>query len=509
MSTLVSDKLIKPQISIDDILGECYKSISVFAKTFLPEAFNTPFSQLHNQINLAIDSGHKKIAIAAPRGLGKTTTAKALVEKSILFREYEFISYVSNSETVAEMQTENIKRELKTNKEIRKLFGDIQINVDDPEIDESFSKRSWVAFGNTFILPRGAGQQVRGLLYKNWRPQLIIVDDLEKKNELENPENRRKLKEWFHSDLEKSVDRYSDKWRIIYIDTLKHYDSLLQELLDSDEWYSLRLDLCDDEYNSLVPELISTTELRKEAEYHRQNGMLDVFYMEYRNMPISKEDTSFRQEYFKYFQPSEIAESDLENFVIVDPAKTAKIQSADSAIVGIGVNYRTNAIYIRDIVSGKMYPDEIYEQLFLMRQRLNAYTVGIEITGLEEFIKQPILNEMQKRKPSDHFDPVWLKARGGDVEGEKGKIKRIGSLVPYYRQGYIYHNQSNCAKLESQLLSFPRSALLDVADATAYIIELLELGQRYFTTPEISLEESEKEFASLEYDEPIASWRIV
>ena len=74
-----------------------------------------------------------------------------------------------------------------------------------------------------------------------------------------------------------------------------------------------------------------------------------------------------------------------------------------------------------------------------------------------------------------------LKARGGTPEGEKGKIKRIGALSPYYRQGYVYHNRNNCAKLEGQLLSFPRSGLVDVADATAYIIEVLELGGRYFS----------------------------
>ncbi len=497
--------------SMEDVLTMCAGNLGVFSKAFLPEAFFSPFSSLHNQILSALDSGAQKIAIAAPRGLGKTTTAKALVEKAILFREYEFIPWVSNSETVAEMQTENIKRELRTNREIRRLFGDVAINTDDIEFDESFSKRAWVAYGNTLVLPRGAGQQMRGLLFKNYRPQLIVVDDLEKKEELENPENRRKLKEWFYSDLLKCVDRYSDKWKIIYIDTLKHYESLLHELLDSDDWLSLRLDLCDDEFNSLVPDLISSDELKREAESHRAKGQLDIFYMEYRNLPISKETQNFRQEYFRYFTEADISGKQLENVVIVDPAKTATMNSADSAIVGIGVDYFTSAIYIRDIVSGKMYPDQVYEEMFAMRRRLNAHAVGIEVTGLEEFIKQPIQNEMMRRGPSDMFEPIWLKARGGDPGGEKGKIKRIGSLVPYYRQGYIYHNKINCAKLEGQLLLHPRSGLVDCADATAYIIEMLELGNRYFTSPPERSEDIENEFAELEseYEKPLGNWRSV
>lgn len=494
---------------IKDVLALCYSHIGIFCKTLLPEAFDTPWSVLHTQMLNAIDSGHQRICIAAPRGLGKTSLARALVEKSILFRDYEFITYISNSETIATMQTENIKRELLSNREIRRIFGSVQINADDPELDDSFSKQSWVAFGSALVMPRGAGQQVRGLIYKNYRPQLYVVDDLEKKEELENPENRRKLKEWFYSDLLKSVDRYSNKWRIIYIDTLKHYDSLLQELLTDPEWYSLRLDLCDDEYNSNAPHLISTEELKREVEAHRSKGILDVFFMEYRNLPISKEDASFRQEYFKYYDERDLDSKDIENIIIADPAKTANMRSADSAVVGIGVDYKTNAIYIRDIVSGKFFPDGLYDEIFSMRRRLNAHVIGIEVTGLEEFIKQPLTNEMLKRGSSDSAELVWLKARGGDPSGEKGKLRRIGTLVPYYRQGHIFHNPTNSMKLEAQLLSFPRSGLVDIADATAYVIEMLELGQRYFTTPEELPGSSEDEFAGLEYDPPIEDWRMV
>lgn len=490
-----------------DVLAMCYSHIGVFGKTLLPDAFSTPWSELHHSILDVIDSNYQKVCIAAPRGLGKTSIARALVERSIIYRDYEFILYVSNGETVATMQTENIKRELLTNREIRRLFGSVQINTDDPELDESFSKQSWVAFGSSLVMPRGAGQQVRGLLYKHFRPQLIIVDDLEKKEELENPENRRKLKEWFHSDLMKCVDRYSDKWRVIYIDTLKHYDSLLNDLLNDPDWCSIRLDLCDDNYNSRAPHLISSAELKKEADSHRVKGMLDVFYMEYRNLPISKEDASFQQEHFKYYDEISLDKKNLENYVIVDPAKTANMHSADSAIVGISVDFVTSAIYVRDIVSGKFFPNELYDEMFAMRRRLNAYRVGIEVTGLEEFIKQPIQNEMLKRGPADSFEPIWLKARGGSPDGERGKIKRIGTLSPYYRLGYVYHNKNNCAKLEAQLLSFPRSGLVDVADATAYIIELLELGGRYFSTPEdVGMPDAttEDEYAELEYDHPLS-----
>ena len=498
---------MKAQDAISETLGLCYKSTQICAKTLFPDAFYAPFSSLHKQVFDLIDSGAQKIAIAAPRGIGKTTIARTLAAKCILFRDVNFVSYVSNSATAAEMQTENIKRELLSNLEVKSLFGNIRVSDTEDELDDSFSKLSWTAFGNTLVMPRGAGQQVRGLIWKNYRPQLIIVDDLENKEEIMNEQNRIKLKEWFHSDLEKSINRYLDDWRFVYIDTLKHEDALLQELIDSSDWESIVLSVCDDNYNSLAPDFISTEELKKEVESHREKGLLDVFYMEYMNVPTAKEDASFRQEFFKYYEEPELDKSKIETIIIVDPAKTAKMQSADSAIVAIGIDYASSAIYFRDCVSGKMYPDELYNAMFDMRARLNVHSIGIEVTGLEEFIKQPIKNEIIRRGPKAAFEPVWLKARGGPAEGGKGKIKRIATLVPFYRQGYIYHNKSCCAGLESQLLGFPRSKLWDIMDAFAYVIEMLELGERYFDPPNEDPKDLEAEYKELEYDDPIQGWR--
>jgi len=217
----------------------------------------------------------------------------------------------------------------------------------------------------------------------------------------------------------------------------------------------------------------------------------------------------FRKEYFKYYEPTDIqGNKNIEYVVIVDPAKTVKVHSADTAIVGIGIDTKDNKLYIADIEAGKFYPDEIYEKMFGMMVRLGARTLAFEETSLNEFVKQPIKNEIIKRNLM--IELVWLKARAGDKD-VKGKTKRIASLAPYYRLGSIYHNPSVCGILESQLLSFPRAKRLDVMDATAYIIELLDIGNRYFEPVYGSLNEDDDDYATLydECDDEILDWRIV
>jgi len=492
---------------LQDLLVECCKSTKVLAKTLLPERFSAPFSTyLHDPIFDLIDSDAPRIAIAAPRGSGKTSISIAKAMQSILFRQRRFVTWVSTSHDVATMQTENLKREMITCPEVKKIFGSVKTRGAS-ELDESFSKKSWVGYDNTLVLPRGCGQQVRGILFGSSRPDLIIVDDLEHPEEIKTDELRLAKKTWFWADLMKCTSRFDKNWKIIYIDTLKHEDSLLQDLLDSKDWESVRLEICDDNLEPMAPEIMSREEILAAYESHEDLGMLDVFYREFRNLPIATANASFQQKYFKYYDENEIAQKKLENVVIVDPAKTVNMNSADSAVVGIGIDTSGNSLYVRDVDAGKKHPDELYDAAISMCIRLNARVLAVEVTSLNEFITQPFKNELARRG-LHYIEFIELKARGGS--NAQSKEQRVRALVPYYRQGLIYHKREACHGLESQLMAFPRAKRWDIMDATAYIIELLDVGERYFESPPDADEydfDDDPVLNDLENLEPVENWR--
>ena len=462
------------------------------SRFFFPERFSVPFSGLHRQMIEAIESDAQLVCIAAPRGIGKTSlVGLGLAARAILYNLYHYILYVSNSETVAEEQTENLKMELMENEKVRKLYPPLTFS--DAKafgIDEKFSKKGWVAWGETMVVPRGSGQQVRGRLFRNSRPDLIIVDDLEDDETIGSEDVRRKRENWFFGSLMNCVSNTDRNWKIIYIDTLKHEDSLLAKLLELDRWKSLKLSICDDDYNSLAPEFISTEQLKQEVDMHRQAGTLDTFFRERRNIAISTEDASFRAENFRYYNETDLEfkntiEPQLENLVLYDPAKTTKPQSAWTAIVGVGFHAKLGSIYVREISAGMMHPEQQYEEAFAMSQRIKARVIGLEVTGLNEFITYPFRTAMLQR--GLNYEIIELKARKGEGQfstGGRGKEGRIAALIPFYRKGQVFHNKANCGVLETQLLSYPRSKRWDVMDAFAYIVEILEMGLRYFKSEE-------------------------
>lgn len=467
----------------------------LFASMYMPDLFFRPFCSLHDEIFKLIDNPSiGKVAIAAPRGFGKTTVDSiAFPARHILFNMKRFIVPISCTATQAELQSENLKYEMLGNPVITGTFGE--------QKTENWAKEKWITKHGCLVQPRGSNQQVRGLLHRGRRPDLIICDDLEDAESVRNPEQRAKLKHWFFADVCNAVDRGSRDWKIIFIGTVLHEDSLLVNLLDDPEWASVRLSICDDSLRSNYPEFMSDEDVRDLYNGLKAKGQSDVFAREYRNIPISKEDATFREEYWKYMDPKDVRDNrrDWEFVVIVDPAKTVKVHSADSAVVCWGVNRQNHQLFFADCESGKFYPDEILDHAFDMAARWRARTLAIEVTSLNEFITQPVKNEMLKRGVALAF--VELKARGH-------KEDRVASLVPYYRQGYVYHNQAISQKLEMQLEGFPRSALWDVMDAAAYIVEMLELDESYFMAPDDDETSNEDEYADLDNDKRLPNWRF-
>lgn len=488
-------------------LALCSLHTKVTAKTLFPERFSLPFSGMHDEIFKVLDDDTiQKAVIAAPRGFGKTTIDTiAHPAKRILFREKKFIVPVSATATKAVMDAENLKTELISNLAIQEMFG--------PMETKRFSREQWVTSTGTCVMPRGAGQQIRGILYQRYRPDLIIVDDLEDPEAVMSEDQRKKLKDWFFDDLCNSINRANKDWKIIVVGTVLHEDALLVNLLEDPDWHHVHLSICDDDGKSNWPDFMSDEEVKELKDSYARRGQLDNFYREYRNIPISTEDSTFQPNYFKYYEePIMIEVKDkednvisreknrsIDNVVILDPAKTVKIHSAESAIVGVGIDKINHKIYVRDVVSRMMYPDEIYNELFDMVARLNAHVMGIEVTSLNEFILQPLKNEMHIRGMFPQL--IELKARGK-------KEERVAGLVPYYRQGFIYHNKNCCDKLESQLLAFPRAKLWDIMDALAYIIELMELNIDYFDIVEEPEDIDEQEYDMLLNEGPIIGTRM-
>lgn len=503
----------------EQTLSYCSISTKFLAQALMPEVFWAGFGNPHDEICAALDDPDvRKVNIRASRGLGKTSlVSRAYLARMVLFRRARYIVYITKSESLAIQKTENLRRELLRNRLIRENFGDIRVTGYEDDFEESFSKTTWVAGGHTLVFPRGLGQPVRGLLFDHYRPDVIVMDDVQEVKELRNERKRQEDFEWLRSDVEEAIDQYSRQYKIIFIDTVKHEDALSERLSELPDWYTVTVPICGEDRKSRIPDLIPDSVIEERYQSHKLGGTLDQFARETLCKATHGETAPFQREHFKYYDEMEREfrerARELENVVLVDPARTENPAAAESAIVGVGVDFQQGAFYVRDIVSARIPPDQVQDEALGMVRRLNARAIGIERTGLGAWGTWPFENEIRKRGIACHVVPLDA-ARGLN---ERGKIERIKALIPFYRRGLVYHNPACTGGLESQLLGFPNSKYWDQMDALAYVVRVMDEGERFFlpsdSQADVPGDDENAWYEHLRTEDrrakPVRGWRLV
>ena len=267
MPGLMADRLamLDSEDQLLEVFQRSRESTKYFCEFFLRDTyFFRNFSKLHDQIFEVIDDeAEQKVAIAAPRDMGKSTLVNmAFGAKRILLEMSKYIVIISCTSGFAEEHSDNTRKLITTDDMITSVVDgwDALKPVDRTD---RFGRKEWMTSTGITVKPRGAGQQIRGSVKEGQRPDLFLIDDLEDDEAVESDERREKLAKWFWSALMNSVDIAEDAdWRIIMIGTILHEASLLNSLMNSSGWTSLRLSLCTHQFVSNWPEFMSTEHIR-------------------------------------------------------------------------------------------------------------------------------------------------------------------------------------------------------------------------------------------------------
>ena len=262
------------------------------------------------------------VAIAAPRGHAKSTAiTQAYALAALLFRECSFLVILSGTEPQAIEFLKNIKVQLQDNLDLIRLF---KVN---PKFSKDSEKEIEGEIGEDKqpfkILVRsanGGSGSVRGFLWRNKRPDLIICDDIEDDEAVMNEERRAKMRTWFFNAL---IPSLSDNGKIRFVGTILHFDSLLERLMpktsgegmeftqteglcqwsnDPDQvWKAIKYRAhtgFDDFTEILWPEKYPPDRLKKLRRAYIQQGNPEGYSQEYLNYPHEESVAFFRRQDF-------------------------------------------------------------------------------------------------------------------------------------------------------------------------------------------------------------------
>lgn len=171
------------------------KKVLEWGWALFPEKFTADFcNELHQYL---VDIRHHPFtASKAPRYHAKTTVGNFLIptfqtlEEPTDFRHY---LQVQATEDKALQTNKSIKLELEENDMLHEIYGDMR--------GEYWTDTRFVTKKGVIHSCISTGQSIRGINYRNIRPDFIMPDDLYNEEDINNPESTQKKNRWFWGSL--------------------------------------------------------------------------------------------------------------------------------------------------------------------------------------------------------------------------------------------------------------------------------------------------------------------
>lgn len=429
-----------------------------------PDLMGLKPSPLHHELSTALVEGQTSMVIAYPREFGKSTYAWELLSSwNVIHRRYRYIMYIASTTTIAKrMLATNVVPNLISHPLLKNRIKVIR-NTQEQFIYEIEGEKY-------FIACYGAGQQLRGSRYESYRPDLVVLDDIETTEATKSEDQRIKLKDWFFAD----VIPLGKLARFFFVGTMLHEDCLLANIMEQPPrdvhtdkpWETRRYGVLDEEGISTWPEKYSDAWIEaKRLEYIRA-GMLDRFNTEYMNIPVAKADRQFLPEQITFYAPDQISAAKsggLDVIITVDPGIHNENHRDPTVILVTGLDKNGN-YWILDMIRERLVHHEILDKIVETYRKHNPRMTFIESVQAQYWLFQDLTTGTHASRdiiPCEKIDGSQVRM------GKNVRIQGLESIF-HRKQIRVPAEATWIDLLINEMVTFPKGKTDDILDALAY-----------------------------------------
>ena len=457
----------------------------------------------------------KRICWSVSRGHGKSAyLSNVFPVHQIVYSKRHYILVISETQTMSQKFVEWVADQLKFNKKLQSDFGVLlSANQKANSVD---NQEGFVTSTNIRVQAASMGKQLRGARHGSYRPDLCICDDLESARNTNTLELREKNLNWFNSVVMPIGD--PTRTSFIYMGTLVHGSGLLPAVLKRSDFqgkiysaivsYPERQDLWD-KVEEMLREVENPNREQDVDNFYTANfeemnrgaktlwsdrfTYLDLikiksnigsrsFASEYLNIAGDDESAIFKSSYFDYYEDKDLYYNNGQkmNMTIVgfwDLALGKNDRSDYNAIITIGIDKRSGAIYVLDAWAAKV---PMHEALQVVIQKIMQYqhnVFGVETVQAQYEMLRQLREKLTKMN--------YYKTRTVGINPRGRKEDRIEELEPLVEQGVIKFKKNQRLLIE-MLSQFPNHDHDDLPDALASAVNLggKQRKRTYWKKPE-------------------------
>ena len=444
-------------------MNKILNPIEAFAMYYLQHIMLCVVPNFHRELYAIAYSNVRRIAVAAPRSFAKSSVFSLIyVLYLILLGDKKKIYIFSNTATLAEHWLREIKKELEENQYILAHFGSVKT-------DKWTQDHIICRVGNrkVEVRARGKGAQTRG-----WRPDCIVLDDIDDDDAVRSSDRRDKDKNWLDKEL---INTLEHDGQLIMIGTVIHPLALLVDVMNRDGYTVRKYQAIMPDGSLLWPEKWSMSQL---MERKKEIGSI-AFNSEFMNDPIITENPVVVAEWLQYYEDSSKSfESDkkkgLYTVVAIDPAISRREGSDYTALVTVSATFdKEPKYYIRvgGVKRGHWPLNVQIREMDAMYREFHGKAMIIETIAYQ----QALSDEYKLYCEEHHRHPSVI-----EVKPDKDKERRTHSVAPLFERGQVYFDKSDVmtGKLIDELLMFPTGDNDDLVDALVNCLSVLRKWSR-------------------------------
>ena len=371
----------------DELIQAMKGSLDVLAMVAMPDAYKFAFPPLFLALfaivceKLMLLRDFSRYAVGLPRGFAKTTVVKLLMLWAILFSRKKFILILAKTED----HGANILRDIMGflyDPNMISIFGDVR---DTMERDRADSKIFTIAGRQVIIAAVGSGGTVRGLNLGHARPDVILFDDIQDRDDADSETVSERLYTWMIGTAMKAKDPTG----CLFLFLANMYPtphSILKKLMEDEFWEkfvtgAILVNPEDGSLYSIWEDLQPLDQLLLEWEADKSAGREDIFLAEVQNDPNAKLNNRFDPSLVKHPIMDGIPQG---NFIVIDPA-TQK-EKADEVTIAYS-EVHNDIPCVKDIISEQMNPKENIKKTISWCIKHNCALIFVEGTAYQATLK--------------------------------------------------------------------------------------------------------------------------
>lgn len=413
------------------------------------------------------------------RESAKTSLVKIKVIHDILYNKKKFIIWTSKDKRKAEANLFDIALELQTNKRIINDFG--QLFYEDNMNNEKYSKKKgvgeFITTNKIKVKSYSTGQSPRGEVYREFRPDLVVLDDYENIDTIKSDAYTSEVIHYIDellSGLSGNAQIISLSNRLTFGGSVTYLENRVKEF---DNWKIFDVPVVKDGIIQWKDKYVMTD---KEAE--EVNATIEdpakwkvsleakerllgyqVYNREMLNTPLTEEEIEFKKSWYMYRTRAELETMRTRKFLSIDTAISEKESADFTGVVECEID--REGYWNISANQYKLNPKDLVDFIITKHAERDYEAVGIEKTTFTEGLKPYLQEKMRER---GIYIPIKELKHGGTQ-----KETRIRGLIPRYSNRSVYHIVDECEVLQKQQQTFPKCEHDDVLDAEAYLLQLI------------------------------------